>query len=63
MPIGCPTIPRRLHFDDSVRQWLANDKLNQFLPEQHVAQVSMIFKSYKADFVAGYGSVEQFLAK
>jgi Protein of unknown function, DUF547 len=49
--------------DDNVRKWLANDELNRFLPERHLAQVSMIFKWYKGDFDASGGSVEKFLAK
>lgn len=67
---SCPPLRReaytadRLNFqlDDNVRAWLANDKLNQFLPERHLAQVSSIFKWYKGDFEASNGSIERFLA-
>ena len=68
---SCPPLRREAYttervdaqLDDNVRQWLANDKLNQFVPARHVAHVSSIFKWYKGDFDAGAGSVEKFLAK
>ena len=68
---SCPPLRREAYtaahvdsqLDDNVRQWLANDKLNQFFPERRSAHASMIFKWYKSDFETGYGSVEKFLAK
>lgn len=68
---SCPPLRREAYtadrvdaqLDDNVRQWLANDQLNEFLPERRMAQVSMIFKWYKGDFDASSGSVEKFLAR
>lgn len=68
---SCPPLRREAYtgdrveaqLDDNVRQWLANGKLNQFLPERRLAQVSPIFKWYKSDFDAAYGSVNKFMAK
>ncbi len=68
---SCPPLRREAYtservdaqLDDNVRQWLANEKLNQFQPDRRTAHVSSIFKWYKADFDAAVGSVEKFLAK
>jgi Protein of unknown function, DUF547 len=68
---SCPPLRREAYtadrvdtqLDENVRQWLANDKLNQFLPERRLAQVSPIIKWYKDDFDARYGSVNKFLAR
>jgi len=49
--------------DDNVRTWLSNTNQNQFLPERHLAKVSMIYKWYAEDFRKSYGSVEKFLAQ
>jgi len=64
---SCPPLRREAYtadrvdaqLDDNMRQWLANGKLNQFPPDGHTAQVSMIFKWYKNDF----DPVEKFLAR
>lgn len=55
------TLDRQL--DENVRTWLANAALNEFLPQQRIAKVSMIYKWYAEDFRKSYGSVEKFLAK
>lgn len=68
---SCPPLRREAYtadhvdtqLDDNVRQWLANEKLNRFVPERRLAQVSPIFKWYKVDFDAGYGSLNKFLSK
>ncbi len=68
---SCPPLRREAYttervdaqLDDNVRQWLANGKQNQFIPDRHAAHVSSIFKWYKGDFDAAGGSVEKFLAK
>ena len=68
---SCPPLRREAYtserveaqLDDNVRQWLANDKLNQFDPGRRTAHVSSIFKWYKGDFDAAAGSFEKFLAK
>ena len=68
---SCPPLRREAYtadhveaqLDDNVRQWLANEKLNQFEPAQRTARVSSIFKWYKGDFDAAAGSVQKFLAK
>lgn len=55
---GCPPLRREAYtaerieaqLDENTRVWLANTKLNQFLPERNVASVSAIFKWYEDDF-------------
>lgn len=58
-------VPDRLsaQLDDNARTWLRNTALNTFSPDRRLAQVSMIFKWYAADFGRGGGSVEKFLAE
>ena len=68
---SCPPLRREAYvadridrqLDDNVRSWLANDKLNQFFPEKHLAMVSMIFDWYRADFDSSGESVQKFLAR
>lgn len=55
------TLNRQL--DENIRTWLSNAALNEFLPQQRTAKVSMIYKWYAEDFRKSYGSVEKFLAK
>jgi hypothetical protein len=64
---SCPPLRREAYvatsldaqLDDNVRAWLSREDLNQFFPERHAAEVSMIFKWYRKDF----GSVPQFLSR
>jgi hypothetical protein len=49
--------------DDNFQVWLANVTLLEFLPQSHVARVSIIFKWYVDDFRRDGGSVEAFLAR
>ena len=68
---SCPPLRREAYtgaaldgqLDSNFRTWLANTKLNQFLPNEKAAQVSEIFKWYEKDFAASEGSVEKMLAK
>lgn len=63
---SCPPLRREAYtaarletqLDDNTRVWLANAKLNEFLPERNAAAVSSIFKWYKGDF----GSEQQLRA-
>lgn len=67
---SCPPLRREAYVEsrldeqltDNVRTWLANTKLNQFLPAENTARVSEIFKWYKGDFTSA-GSVEKFLSE
>ena len=64
---SCPPLRREAYtaarldaqLDDNVRAWLSRQDLNQFFPERHAAEVSMVFKWYRKDF----GSVPQFLSR
>ena len=68
---GCPPLRREAYearrldeqLDDNVRSWLANPRLNEFVPERKTASVSMIFKWYANDFIKTSGSVENFLSR
>lgn len=68
---SCPPLRREAYtaerldrqLDANVRDWLSMPDRNQFISEKHKAEVSMIFKWYKADFEKNGGSVEAFLAK
>lgn len=68
---SCPPLRREAfvanrldtQLDDNTREWLANDKLNQFFPEKNRADVSSIFKWYKGDFEKNGATLEGFLAK
>ena len=64
---SCPPLRREaytaasldLQLDDNARAWLSREDLNQFFPERHSAELSMIFKWYRKDF----GAVPQFLSR
>jgi hypothetical protein len=64
---SCPPLRREAYIaarldaqlDENVRAWLSRQDLNQFFPERHSAEVSMIFKWYRKDF----GSVPQLLSR
>jgi hypothetical protein len=64
---SCPPLRREAYtaarldaqLDDNARAWLSRPDLNQFFPERHAAEVSMIFKWYRKDF----DSVPQFLSR
>jgi hypothetical protein len=68
---SCPPLRREAYaaggldrqLDDNTQAWLADAALNEFVPEKHLAKVSMIFQWYAGDFQRGGGSVEAFLAR
>jgi Protein of unknown function, DUF547 len=67
---SCPPLRREAYaaarieeqLDDNVRTWLANRKLNEFIPAQSLARVSSIFKWYSGDFESA-GGLKPFLAR
>ena len=67
---SCPPLRREAYtadrvnaqLDDNFREWLANPKLNEFLPNHEKAEVSMIFKWYGEDFDKAGGSLKKTLA-
>ncbi|MEX2299677.1 MAG: DUF547 domain-containing protein [Bryobacterales bacterium] len=67
---SCPPLRREAYIaervdeqlDDNTRQWLANPRLNEFLPADKTARVSQIFSWYEGDFAAS-GGVPSFLAQ
>ncbi|MBI5085054.1 MAG: DUF547 domain-containing protein [Acidobacteria bacterium] len=68
--VDCPPLRREAYtassldrqLEDNTRDWLANFRLNRFVPGQFLARVSPIFKWYSADFEDA-GGVAQFLAR
>ncbi len=67
---SCPPLRREAYvaerideqLDDNSREWLANQQLNEFLPENKTVQVSQIFNWYQGDFTES-GGVAAFLAR
>lgn len=68
---SCPPLRREAYvaerldaqLEDNTRAWLANPRLNQFDAAKGVARVSSIFKWYRQDFDAKWGTLEGFLAR
>ncbi len=68
---SCPPLRREAYdpsrideqLDDNFRKWLANSRLNEFLPQSRTANVSMIFKWYADDFRKAGSSVNQYLIR
>ncbi len=68
---SCPPLRREAYsaqsldeqLDDNFRRWLANKRLNEFLPQRRTADVSMIFKWYADDFRKTGDSVEKYLIR
>ena len=67
---SCPPLRREAYIaerideqlDDNSRQWLADPRLNEFVPADKTARVSQIFTWYEGDFAAS-GGVPAFLAQ
>jgi len=67
---SCPPLRREAYvaghienqMNDNARTWLANPELNRLVPEQHIIQISLIFKWYSGDFEAS-GGIKPFLAR
>lgn len=68
---SCPPLRREAYvadrldrqLDDNVREWLANQSLNRFSPEQGKAEISPIFKWYRKDFDSYPGGLQGFLRR
>ncbi len=68
---SCPPLRREAYtaqrldeqLDENFQRWLANKKLNEFLPHRRAANVSMIFKWYADDFRKTGDSVEKYLIR
>ena len=67
---GCPPLRAEAYvatrledqLNDNVNRWLADPRLNEFLPESRTARVSQIFNWYAEDFDR-IGGVREFLAQ
>ncbi len=67
---SCPPLRREAYsatrldeqLDDNARRWLADARLNEFLPDRQTARVSEIFKWYAGDFESS-GGIRAFLAR
>lgn len=68
---SCPPLRREAYvanrlnsqLDDNVREWLADKRLNEFLPTQGKAELSSIFKWYRGDFASYPGGLQAFVRK
>jgi len=69
--IGCPALRNEAflaetlnaQLEDSMVRFLSDKTRNRYNTASGVLEISKIFKWYEGDFVSGYGSLEEFLAR